>query len=384
MSLILTFDKSSLQRLSHDELLKLSTYYMVCIPQVLIFELLGDLSKDEASSEKSEKIVQSLSRNLRAVMPKICADSRGLAVGNLLGQPVPMDGRIPMAGGVQYLDHEGKLAVAYDVPQEMEAMFRWHLGKFSSDERATSLHWRQSIKAFDVERYKKYLTKLHPKIDGLETISDVVCFVDNLLKLPNYQRELIVILCAETMSGVRIKDEALSRWDKGGWKSFETFAPYGFHYLRISLCFYIGLQVGAISTRKSNWIDIEYLRYLPFCNVFSSGDKLQIDLANALLRKDQDLITADQLKSDMAKLLNWWDGLSKEARFEEAAEYGSQPPELPELHTFSIWSKKHGTRKTGRGNLALKMTEEENKALFEKLRPQMEAMEAALKNAKKS
>ena len=126
MSLILTFDKSSLQRLSHDELIKLSTYYMVCIPHVLIFELLGDLSKEEASPEKSEKIVQSLSRNLRAVIPKICSDSRGLAVGNLLGHPIPMDGRIPMAGGVQYLDHEGKLAVAYDVPQEMEAMFRWH------------------------------------------------------------------------------------------------------------------------------------------------------------------------------------------------------------------------------------------------------------------
>jgi hypothetical protein len=169
MSLILTFDKSSLQRLSYDELIKLSTYYMVCIPQVLIFELLGDLSKDEASPEKSEKIVQSLSRNLRAVMPKICADSRALAVSNLLGQVIPMDGRIPMAGGVQYLDHEGKLAVAYDVPQEVEAMFRWHLGNFNSDERATSLHWRQSIKAFDVERYKKYLNKLHPKIDGLKT-----------------------------------------------------------------------------------------------------------------------------------------------------------------------------------------------------------------------
>ncbi len=383
MSLILTFDKSSLQRLSYDELIKLSTYYMVCIPQVLIFELLGDLSKDEASPEKSEKIVQSLSRNLRAVIPKICADSRALAVSNLLGKVIPMDGRIPMAGGVQYLDHEGKLAVAYDVPQEMEAMFRWHLGNFNSDERATSLHWRQSIKAFDVERYKKYLNKLHPKIDDLKTISDVVGFVDKLLKIPSYQRQLIVILCAETMSGMRIRDEALNRWDKGGCKSFEVFAPYGFHYLKVSLCFYIGLQVGAISTRKSNWVDIEYLRYLPFCNVFSSGDKLQIDLANALLRKDQDLITADQLKSDMTNLLAWWDGLSKEERFEEAAEYGSQPPELPGLYTSTIWGKKFGKRKTGRGNLALKMTDEQNKALFEKLRPQMEAMEAALKNAKK-
>jgi hypothetical protein len=150
----------------------------------------------------------------------------------------------------------------------------------------------------------------------------------------------------------------------------------------VSLAFYIGLRVGAVTTRKSNWIDIEYLRYLPFCNVFSTGDKLQVDLANVLMRKNQDLIEADPLKKDMSRLNDWWNSLSDEERFEESAEYGSQPPDLHDCSTVDVWRKRFGPRVKGRGNLALKMSPEKRKALFEHLRPQIEAAEAAIARSK--
>lgn len=102
------------------------------------------------------------------------------------------------------------------------------------------------------------------------------------------------------------------------------------------------------------------------------------------MSQDQDLIAADDLKKDMARLNDWWNSLSKEDKHEEAAEYGQQPPDLDGSPTTTLWRKKFGPRKKGHGNLALKMTPEQNKALFEKLRPQMEAAQAALAQAKKA
>ena len=382
MSISILLDKSALQRLSHDELLRLSHHYMVAAPQVLVFELLGDLTKDEAKPEKSEAMVQALSRNLRAAMPKVCADARDMATGSLLGRPVPMTGQIPMAGGIPIVDNEGKRGVVFDEAPEMEAMFRWHLGRFTEDERAQSLHWRQSTKALDMEAFQRFLRKIHPKLDGVRTIPQVVTYVDQVLATPNYQRLFAQWASAEARAVGRLQDLVLKRWDHLKPPSLHAFAPYAHHFLRVSMAFYIGLHVGAITTRKSNWIDVEYLRYLPFCQVFTTGDQLQVDLARELMRKDQDMIAADDLKADMARLIAWWDGLSKDERHEEAAEFGSQPPDLDGSPTAALWRKKFGPRKKGRGNLALKMTPEQNKALFEKLRPQMEAAQAALAQAK--
>lgn len=384
MSITILLDKSALQRLNQDELQRLSHHYIVAAPQVLIFELLGDLSKDEARPEKSEAMVQALSRNLRAAMPKVCADTREMATGNLLGHLVPMTGQIPMSGGIPIVDGEGKHGVVFDEPPEMEAMFRWHLGRFTEDERAQSLYWRQSTKALDMEAFQKMLRKIHPKLDGIKTIPQVVSYVDQILAAPSHQRFFANWASIEARAGGRLQELVLQRWDHLKPTSFFNFAPYAHHFLRVSMAFYVGLRVGAITTRKSNWIDVEYLRYLPFCKVFSTGDQLQVDMARELMSQDQDMIAADDLKADMARLIAWWNSLSKEDKHEEAAEYGQQPPDLDGSPTATLWRKTFGPRKKGRGNLALKMTPEQNKALFEKLRPQMEAAQAALARAKKA
>lgn len=376
-------DKSALQRLSHDELLRLSCHYIVAAPQVLIYELLGDLSKDQARPEKSEGLVISLSRNLRAAMPKVCADTRDMVLDNLLGHPMSFDGRIPLAGGVPVVDREGKHGWVFDVAPEMEATFRWHLGRFTEDERAQSLHWRESMKALDMEAFQRNLRKLHPRLDGVKSIDDVMRFVDHQLALTSYQSLFVQWVCLEARVPAAAREVVLKRWYAQQAESLLHFAPYAHHFLRVSMAFYIGLQVGAVTTRKSNWIDVEYLRYLPFCHVFCSGDQLQIDFAKAMIRADHDLIDADALKADMARLKTWWQGLSEAERREESAEYGSQPPDLDNSPTAMFWRKRFGPRKKGRGNFALKMTPEQNKALYEKLRPSLEAAEAALNAERK-
>jgi len=260
MGPILLLDKSSLQRLSREELRRVGAHYMVVAPPVLFLELLGDLSKFEAA--RADGVVASLAHNLHVAWPRVCADARACALSDLLGHPVPLDGRIPMAGGIPVEGPDGGFGIVFDQPPELDAVLRWHLKRFTDDERAESLHYRASIKSLDMEAFQKNLSKLHPKLSGVKTIGDVVRLVDTLLKQPSYQRLLVNIASAEVRASASTRTAILMRWNRARASTLQQFAPYAHHHLRVSMIFYVGLQVGAISTRKSNWIDLEYLRYL--------------------------------------------------------------------------------------------------------------------------
>lgn len=382
MTLTIILDKSALQRLSYDEFSRLTVHYRVAAPRVLVYELLGDLSKYEAQPDRAAHLVKTLSRNLHCTMPKVCADARDMAMGSLLGRQVPLDGRIPMPDGIPIVDSEGKRGIVFDTPPELEAMFQWHLGRFTEDERASSLHWREAIRALDMEAFQRFLRKFHPRLENLGTIADVVHYVDAMLMQPNYQRLFVQWVCLESRAVNHIRDVVFKRWNIVKPGTLSGFAPYAHHFLRVSVAFYIGLQVGVITTRKSNWVDIEYLRYLPFCHVFASGDDLQIRLARAMARADQDLIDADTLKADMTSLNAWWNNLTDADKREESVEYGSQPPDLSQSPTAAIWRKRFGARQKGRGNFGLNMTTEQLDALSESLRPQLESAKAAVRAAR--
>lgn len=375
---MLLLDKSSLQRLSHGELLRVGAHYMVMAPPVLFLELLGDLSKGAAA--QADSMVASLSKNLHAAWPRVCADARDCASASLGGHHVPMDGRIPMPGGIRVPDPDGKgFGIAFDQPPELDATLRWHVRRFTDDERAHSLHYRESIKALDMEAFQKNLRKLHPNLSGVTTIREVVRLADELLAAPTYQRLLVAIACLEAKISATHRAAIMLRWDRSQARTLQQFAPYAYQFLRVSMVFYLGLQVGAITTRKTNWIDLEYLRYLPFCHAFSTGDQLQLEVATEM-RTEQELIHADLLKADMAKLAQWWASLPDDARQNYRHEYGSQPPPSIDTHAAILWRKLFGPPKR---NTKPKMTEEENRALYEQMRPRIEAINAALRARRK-
>ncbi|MBB6096038.1 hypothetical protein HNQ60_004929 [Povalibacter uvarum] len=348
-------------------------HYMVVAPPVLFFELLGDLSKYEA--ERADGVVATLSRNLHVAHPRVCSDARDCALASLMGHPVPMEGRIPMPGGIRVPDPTGGYGIVFDHPPELDAVLRWHVRRFTDDERAQSLHYRESIKSLDMEAFQKQLRKLHPNLSGLKSIRDVVQFVDTMLAQPTYQRLFVSLASLEAKVPARLRAAIMLRWDRERVGTLQQFAPYAHHFLRVSMTFYIGLQVGAITTRKTNWIDLEYLRYLPFCHAFSTGDQLQLDVASEMLRLKQEVVPADVLKADMARLAEWWQSLSEEERVCHRHDYGSQPPPSIDSHAATVWQKNFGPPKR---NTKPKMTDEERKALYEEFRPRFEAMQKAL------
>ena len=73
-------------------------------------------------------------------------------------------------------------------------------------------------------------------------------------------------------------------------------ASYAFHCLKV----WVGL-VFVVHSKLFKWspthvVDMQYLNYRPFCQVFSSNDKLHRILVPALKRDDQTFLTGEELK----------------------------------------------------------------------------------------
>lgn len=84
--------------------------------------------------------------------------------------------------------------------------------------------------------------------------------------------------------------------------SIRDYAPYTAHVLEIELLFRFAQERGLISRdRASNRVDIAYLNYLPFCNVFVSTDRLHAATAPLFMREGQAFVKGAEMKADLRK-----------------------------------------------------------------------------------
>jgi len=71
--------------------------------------------------------------------------------------------------------------------------------------------------------------------------------------------------------------------------------------------------MGMLSTRASNVIDLQYLYYLPFCHVFTSGDKFHKQVAPLFMQQNQLFVDPAKLKADLKMIADKWDQTDKDS-----------------------------------------------------------------------
>ena len=76
------------------------------------------------------------------------------------------------------------------------------------------------------------------------------------------------------------------------------FAPYTSFLGRICLIFLGGLARGLVGRRPTNFIDLQYAFYSPFCMLFSSSDKFHREFWPA---EQSTFVWGPDLKGDLAK-----------------------------------------------------------------------------------
>jgi hypothetical protein len=89
--------------------------------------------------------------------------------------------------------------------------------------------------------------------------------------------------------------------------------------------------------RPSNQIDLIYVYYLPFCQVFTSSDKLHERVVPLFLRQDQTFVKGQELKADLHKLDEYYSALSEEVKASGLHRFADYPPEDTAFLVTQLW-----------------------------------------------
>lgn len=302
MGPVIILDKSSIQSLSSEEIFRLHHYYFVNITPILIIEILADLKKVDKRNPIPEDNVKSLARKLLQANSKVNAHYGQILIGSLLGNPAHSDGRPAATPSKYVIDNEGRKGVIYEESKEEEAIRKWKDGEFTIAENALAERWRKSTEALNLEQFKHDFSGLLPELRNINSFDELNDIVMRRLSESSAQTNLLKWTLGIFGIESKIAQKVFTRWELGGFNNLMEFAPYALHCLKVNLFFYFGLISELIGTKPTNRIDAEYYYYLPFCNVFSSNDKLQTSISKYFLTDNQLFIKGEKLKSDLALL----------------------------------------------------------------------------------
>lgn len=369
MALNIVIDKSTFQSLSYDELLRLTYYYKHNITPVLVMEILGDLKKEEKEGNPpSHNRVIDFATKLFPTITIINMHYAKPLRDELSGEGVlEMDGRplVEIGKGVQTAD--GRKGWVVGETQEEKAIYSWREGKFSQADHDLSNLWRNTTTQDDLLiNLKKELKEKGEKIK-VTKFEELDVLVTETIDKPENQQNFLFELCRTSNVNPANAHRTIVSWDRAGRPLLKDFVPYAYHILRVNTLFHMGLQCELIGTRPTNKVDLEYLYYLPFCQIFTSNDHLHLKLAPLLLRKDQHFIKGSELKQDLKTINEYLVNLAEEER----DKFKKSPPFLEDSFTYQRyreyfgypdawqWNRKISDRETAE---AIKMMKEFEKA----------------------
>jgi hypothetical protein len=294
------FDKSAFQGLSRDEHAERLFRYRENITPILLHEILADLAKADAD-KSSEATVQILARKFLGGGGVINADHRTLCVGELTGRGhFEADGR-PVVGEY-YESHEadGSTAILVEPTAANRAILRWASAHFSTRERSVASSLRAAAGALSIESMYGRLRQYHVLLPRPKSISEIPVIADDLLTRANLQPAFLDWLMEQLRLPTHLQVAVAQRWSAAGRPPLARFSAYAHHCTRVLLLLLIGMRHNVLSTRKTNRLDAEYLFYVPFCEVFVSGDALHAQLAPMVLGEGRRFVPVREFKAQMA------------------------------------------------------------------------------------
>lgn len=302
MVAITVFDKSFLQSLSIDESVWFDHFFYPVITPLFMAETLADLEKKPRGTKSAEDEVAIIAAKTPQMTGGPCYFHLTLAFQNLLGAQVPMNGRIPVAVS-RHVKQDGKLGAVVEQPDEAKALSRWQHGHFDDVERLFAKAWRAQIARIDLPAIEAALRRAGVTPQTCKSSQQALQLADRALTVFTENGSRFSSMLAILNFPQHLRKAAKYRWEKLGRPPVAKFAPYAAHVLRVELFFQICVGASLIATtRASHQIDMTYLMYLPFCNIFVSSDKLHRTFAPLFFRPDQSFAWGIDLKQGLAEL----------------------------------------------------------------------------------
>lgn len=350
------FDKSAIQGLGQKALAEVGRYFYTVVPHVLLMETLADLSLKPDDLPAAQKKVADIANKVFPRQSIANEHYHTMCLHNLLGERVPMTRRPAVSGAKPVVATDGSKGMVIDVQPEHDAVLRWQSGQFNSDDMRFAIEWRKAAKGANLQEMKQALPSPPIKLKSADEVRD---FVDTLLAQSELQEPILAWFLSMMKFDQTRQQKILSRWNFDVTRMLVSFAPYSYHCLRVQLIYYSGMLQGIFGTRSSNIVDLEYLYYMPFASVFSSGDKLHHQLAPLILDEDQSFVPSAELNKTLKEL---------------ATERESDPDVNPSGNSIIqlLWQK-HLNRDAIIPKQA-PISQEQCDAIMEQMRPIMDAL----------
>ena len=337
MGLSIVIDKSTFQSLLTKELITLHNYYRPTTTPILVMEIMADLKKDFNESDKSKKRVQDFAMKLMPYNSAINIHYLEILTGELLYGNTNFNNRPVLGNSEVVRSSSGQLGFQFKETAQEKALSRWRDGDFLKSEEELAQIWRDYTKKEDLlENLKKNLQKKYSVKEKFKNLKSLNDYIDQLLNNEKIQRELLIWLLSEFDISLEYCGYIFSRWEQTESKKMEDFSRFAFHCCKVKLFFDFALSSGLVGTRSTNILDLQYLYYLPFCLLFSTNDKFQLQIAPFLIAENQKVILGSELKSDLKFLVDYCETLDDP---KDKARVLKEPPQLTQSLTYQLWSE---------------------------------------------
>lgn len=337
MGPILIFDKSFLQSLSIDESVWLDNFIISNICPIFFSKTLADLEKSVRAGRTPEQEVRIISNKTPEMSIAINTFHQDLCFANLNGYEVKMDRR-PILSNGKAVQSDDKKGFVFEQSPESKAFDRWKNEEFKNLEREYAKLWRESTQKADFDSVTSWLNQFGitiPKCKNLEEAKQRAEEILNTRRDPlNTMKFIFTFLGAPSQHFFH----TYNAWGRAGCPPIDKFFPYVYHVLTVELFFYISIKSNLISAvRKSNKIDISYLFYTPFCNVFVSSDKLHKRSAPLFMQSNQEFVWGEDLKADLRKLDKYYDAFPTEEKNQGLHVFANYPPNSNDFLVNELW-----------------------------------------------
>jgi hypothetical protein len=368
-----------MQLLSREEARWFTHFFRGVITPVFLIESLSNLAKEFPDKRDPNKVVAAMAAKVHDMGSLPNVPHTELIAMNLRGYEVEMRGAPIVGGGKRVQAANGEWGVFIDETPEEKALRRWQSGEFDEAERAQAAGWRVTSKSFDLQALVRSLKASKQQQADLSnlTLADVKRAVDLFHGDPAAQFRTLNSAFEAFAVDPKGRAAIKRKWVALGRPHISRFAPYAYFALRLTTTFLAGVRFRRLPERPTNIIDLQYLHYLPFCEVFTSGDKLHRDLAPLFMRPKQKFIWAQDLKKGLAEFVAYYAQHEEELRRRGSMSFARYPP--LDLQTV-IHDVYDALRPRWRKEALVPekpITPEENARIMAKVRPMMEAFERA-------
>lgn len=332
---ILILDKSAFQMLSARAHLRRSIHFFDNVTPILVTEILGDLSKGLQNGQDPAAKVAELVGKFHGSGGPVNHEASLLAVQSLIGTDVPMTGQVLAQGGRSVDDPELGRGFFVDLTWWNEAILRWSRGEFSDVEKQTSELWRVVTRQPGFSSLWDSIRRhgiILPKVSSIDEFAPTLKDVTTDAGLQDAWFEILLDRFHVTGAEERY---IRRRWAADG-QPLATFAPYAHHCLKVWVALVMAVHHKLFKWAPTHVVDLQYLNYLPFCQVFSSNDRLHRLLAPVLKCDDQTFLTGDELKTTLRAEADAWDTL-EEQRKERLRWALSSPLPRQDSLLFKTW-----------------------------------------------